>query len=213
MAAEINDSRTLYRTTKTLANKNINRECPIVKDKEGNILTSKEDQLHRWTEFFSEPQQVTNDIDEVPTSPTENCKSRIATRAPSIQEIKQALSQLKTGKATGPDNIPAELFKIHPENIAQLLETIIKSSWETEHIPSTWKEGLIVKLPKKGDLSQYKNWRGITLLNTINMTINKIIPTVIQKKEYQMPLNRLWEKNKQVLGLKDHVSTKLILSE
>ncbi|XP_030762005.1 uncharacterized protein LOC115886842 [Sitophilus oryzae] len=58
MAAEINDSRTLYRTTKTLAIKNINRKCSIVKDKEGNILASKEDQLHRWTEFFSKPQQI-----------------------------------------------------------------------------------------------------------------------------------------------------------
>ena len=30
-------------------------------------------------------------------------------------------------------------------------------------MPKTWKQGLIVKIPKKGDLTECGNWRGITL--------------------------------------------------
>ena len=37
--------------------------------------------------------------------------------------------------------------------------------WNTERIPSDWRNGTIVKSPRKGDLSDCNNWRGITLLS------------------------------------------------
>ena len=42
----------------------------------------------------------------------------------------------------------------------------------------SWTKGLIVKLPKNGDLRDCGNWRGITLLNTIY----KIVATIIQNR-------------------------------
>ena len=35
--------------------------------------------------------------------------------------------------------------------------------------------GIIIKVPKKGDLSQSRNWRGVTLLVVISEIFNKII--------------------------------------
>jgi hypothetical protein len=35
--------------------------------------------------------------------------------------------------------------------------------WEVEQVPAKWKEGHIVKLPKKGNLSICDNYRGIML--------------------------------------------------
>ena len=37
--------------------------------------------------------------------------------------------------------------------------------WSEEKMPEEWKKGLLIKLPKKGDLRYCKNWRGIMLLN------------------------------------------------
>ena len=34
---------------------------------------------------------------------------------------------------------------------------------ESGMIPSEWQNGVIVKIPKKGDLSDCGNWRGIAL--------------------------------------------------
>lgn len=45
----------------------------------------------------------------------------------------------------------------------------------TKRIPNKWKTGVIITLPKKGDLTQRKNWRGITLLNSINKLLASII--------------------------------------
>lgn len=47
--------------------------------------------------------------------------------------------------------------------------------WEGEDIPEDFTDALIIKLAKKGDLTVYSNWRGITLLNTINKIISIII--------------------------------------
>lgn len=40
-------------------------------------------------------------------------------------------------------------------------------------MPTEWKEGYLIKLPKKGDLSSGANYRGITLLSITGMVFNR----------------------------------------
>ena len=47
--------------------------------------------------------------------------------------------------------------------------------WRHEQIPRDWNQGLIIKLPKKGNLKECKNWRGITLLSIVAKILGKII--------------------------------------
>jgi len=47
--------------------------------------------------------------------------------------------------------------------------------WETNELPDDWKEGYLIKLPKKGDLKNCKNWRGIMLLSTAGKVLKRII--------------------------------------
>ena len=42
-------------------------------------------------------------------------------------------------------------------------------------IPQDWKLGLSVKLPKKGELGDCKNWRGIMLLTIASKVLSKFI--------------------------------------
>ena len=42
-------------------------------------------------------------------------------------------------------------------------------------IPDDWKEGYLIKLPKKGDLKECKNWRGVMLLSTAGKVLYRII--------------------------------------
>ena len=48
---------------------------------------------------------------------------------------------------------------------ANALHYLINRIWNEEQIPDDWRKGLLVQLPKKGDLSLCNNWRGITLLS------------------------------------------------
>ena len=56
-------------------------------------------------------------------------------------------------------------MKTDIETSVELLNTLFKKIWEEEQVPSEWKEGYLIKLPKKGGLSYYSNCREITLLS------------------------------------------------
>ena len=71
---------------------------------------------------------------------------------------------LKKNRAAGYDGIAAELLKADAEASADALVVLFSRIWLQEEVPEDWLRGLIVKLPKKGDLSLSDNWRGITLL-------------------------------------------------
>lgn len=178
-AAEKHNSRELYRITKQLAKKDHAHEGRMLKDENGQRLISAREQLGRWRRHFCEAfsgQQ--NDSLEDDGNQNENQRTqllRIDDRPPSEAEIKHSIMQIKNGKSAGSDNIAPELLKAMPATVAKILQPIIRTVWNSEKIPDEWKEGLIVKLPKKGDLELCCNWRGITLQNIINKLISQII--------------------------------------
>ena len=49
--------------------------------------------------------------------------------------------------------------------------------WEQEQIPEDWRQGLMVKLPKKGNLTECNNWRAITLMVVAAKVLDRIIIT------------------------------------
>lgn len=51
----------------------------------------------------------------------------------------------------------------------------MKNIWKYEKVPIRWKEGLIIKLPKKGNVKECKNHRGITLLSVAGKILGRII--------------------------------------
>ena len=97
------------------------------------------------------------------------------TEPPTSYEIKEIILSATNGKAPGIDELPAEFLKCNPESCAEALETLFAAIWRQEKIPDEWKKGLIVKLPKKGDLSKPSNWRGITLLPYVSKVFLKIL--------------------------------------
>jgi hypothetical protein len=45
----------------------------------------------------------------------------------------------------------------------------------TRNVADIWKKGILIKLPKKGDLSVCNNWRGIILLSSQSKILLRII--------------------------------------
>jgi hypothetical protein len=57
------------------------------------------------------------------------------------------------------------MLKAVPRESAKAPEELFNRIWTSEEVPDSWKKGVIVKFPKKGDLSVCGNWRGINLLS------------------------------------------------
>ena len=47
-------------------------------------------------------------------------------------------------------------------------------------VPQDWKDALLIPVPKKGDLSLFDNWRGISLLEVVGKVFAKIIQRRLQ---------------------------------
>ncbi|MGQ7663691.1 hypothetical protein ACTGXD_12975, partial [Streptococcus suis] len=74
------------------------------------------------------------------------------------------------GKVPGPDGLFIELLKADLGTSARYLHPIIMAFWEEGSFPKGWKEALLIKLPKKGDLGLCSNWRGIALQNSAEIS-------------------------------------------
>ena len=59
--------------------------------------------------------------------------------------------------------------------MVNMLHPLFKEIWQAKHVPDEWKEGYLIKLPKKGDLSNCSNYRGITLLSVPGKVFSRII--------------------------------------
>ena len=67
-------------------------------------------------------------------------------------EVARAIRQTASRKATGPDEVPAELFKAGGETVLDGMHRICVAIWETGEWPEDWTFSTFIPLPKKGDL-------------------------------------------------------------
>ena len=147
-AAARGNMKQLYDTTRKLAGKLKQAERPI-KHKNGVILTSEEDQMGRRRDHFEEllNRPAPSNPPDIPLA-SEVLDLEVNCERPDREEIRKAISLLKTGKAPGPDEIPAEAVKADMETSIEMLYDLIGKIWDTDEIPIGWKEGYLSVLPR-----------------------------------------------------------------
>lgn len=174
-AAETHRIRDLHCIAKKLTNKTIISSRPL-KNGVGEMVTSKQGQMAVWSEYYSKMLSASAQTPEsICNCQEHHVRNDISTQCPSVPEVEEAIKALKSNKAPGADNISPEMLKADPQVSAQLILPLIEKFWQTECLDKELKEGVIFKIPKKGNLSECGNWRGITLLSMVNKVIAHII--------------------------------------
>ena len=92
-----------------------------------------------------------------------------------MQEVKNAMKRTKKDKAVVVDEVGPELLRADMEVSASRLSWLYKKLWNAEKWPKVWKQGLVVKIFKNGDLRDCNNWRGVTLLPVINKVFYRML--------------------------------------
>ena len=128
------------------------------------IPSDDREQEERWTEHFREilnrpPPEEDADIPEAADD------LDINTAVPEKAEIIKAIKSLKNGKAQGHDNLNTKLFKADPGLAANILPPLFAAICEGGEVPADWTKGVIIRIPKKGALSNCNNSCCITLLS------------------------------------------------
>ncbi|XP_078685571.1 uncharacterized protein LOC144918578 [Branchiostoma floridae x Branchiostoma belcheri] len=121
-AAGKGNLRDLYMVTRKLAGKLQQNDKPV-KDKQGNPLTTTEEQLKRWAEHFGE--LLNRPAPEAPPDiPPADAELPINTGKPTKTEIKKAIMSLRNGKSAGPDDITAEALKADVGSSTNILHSL-----------------------------------------------------------------------------------------
>ncbi|CAI9725658.1 Hypothetical predicted protein [Octopus vulgaris] len=111
--ADVNDTRGFFKATKEIYGPSTHGQAPL-KSKDGaTILKSNTEIGDRWREHFDDllNHKATIDKSILDMIPKE-AKDYSLARIPSLEEVKIAITVMKNNKATGPDGIPAEIYKL-----------------------------------------------------------------------------------------------------
>ena len=164
----------VYDITKTPSNDKC-KTTNAVKDKGGNLITEGLARMERWKEHFEEilNRRIPDDhVTDVEIDPIIN---EISNEPITKAELRTVQRKVKNGKAGGKDEITAELLKADMNTTEKWLVKLFRTFWRQEKVPKTWKQGLSVKILKKGDLTEYRNWRGIILTSVPSKVFGRVL--------------------------------------
>ena len=130
----------------------------------------------RWSEHF---QKLLNFPGGINREALNNIPQRITktslVETPTMDEMARAIACLKDGKAPGGDGFPAEVWKHGGYNLFSRLHQLITNAWEMGYVPQAWKDASIVTIYKKGDRTDFGNYRGISLLSIAGKIFARIL--------------------------------------
>uniref|UniRef100_A0AAR2JQZ9 Reverse transcriptase domain-containing protein n=1 Tax=Pygocentrus nattereri TaxID=42514 RepID=A0AAR2JQZ9_PYGNA len=128
---------------------------------DGVLLTSTEDVIGRWKEYFED---LLNPTDTFSSEEAESGDMGIGLSITEA-EVAKVVKKLLGGKAPGVDEICPEFLKALDVVGLSWLTRLFNIAWTSGAVPLDWQTGVVVPLFKKGDRRVCSNYRGITLLS------------------------------------------------
>ena len=148
--------------------------------------------MNKWKHYFEDLLNIKINTSQIThTILLANKDLPINTDSISINEVKEAIQQLKNGKAPGLDHIiTPEVLKYGGDWTASKLCNTCNEIFEKHAIPTQFNTNIIIPIPKKGDKTLMTNYRGISLMSVAAKTYNRILLNRIRE-----PLDSILRKN------------------
>jgi len=120
----------------------------------------------------------------------------------SLHELSEYLCNIARRKSPGPDGVTNEFLRcaIETKNskddkadttmspMLKCLHKAVNYAFRTATVPERWEKAIVTPVPKKGDLTDLNNYRGIALMSNIMKVINGIFAERLMKciMEYRL---------------------------
>ena len=91
-----------------------------------------------------------------------------------------ALGSITMNKASGGDEIPAELFQILKDDAVKVLHSKCWQIWKTQQWPQDWKRSVFNPIPKKGNAKECSNYSISALISHASNIMLKILQARLQ---------------------------------
>ena len=171
-----------------------------IKDKYDRDLVDAEEIKKGWKEYKEGlDKKDCNELD---------CSNGVVSHPePNILEckVKWALESTAVNKASGCDEIPAELFKSLKDDAIKVLHSLCQQIWKTQQWPQDWKRSILIPIPKKGSTKECANHRTIALISHTSKVMLKILHARLQHYVNE-ELPDIQVRFRKVIGTRDQIA-------
>ena len=148
----------------------------------GNKITKDQWLEHFTTVFNSGNNEGESDVERWERSSWKHLPDIESLDCPiSEEEVTESIRKLKHGKASGLDNVLAEMLKSAGTLLIPFLTKYFNEIFRSGSYPDMWTKAVIVPIHKKGDTNVTDNYRGVSLLSLIG----KCYTTILNKRLYE----------------------------
>lgn len=136
------------------------------------LYASQHPSVERFEELFSIVKLLEISVEQ----------QRILNKPITLNDIINAIDMLRSAQTPGPDEFTSEFYKTFKFILAPKLHRIYTLVFQGGFLPDSWKEALMVVIPKEGkDLSMPQLYRPISLLNTEYKILTSILDSLLMK--------------------------------
>ena len=174
----------VWNMIRKITGKNIPSNLLHLKDENGNLITNKTDIINRLGSTFEknsssanyskEFQNVKRAAEEKPLDFTTRDK-KFYNKKFRLRDLKRAIKRSKD-TSPGPDSVHYKLLKNLPDESLIILLKILNKHWDSGTFPESWKEALLLPIPKPGkDAQNPNNFRPIALTSCLCKTFERMV--------------------------------------
>ena len=116
------------------------------------------------------------DIPKLPDNARESCEGLITE-----EELEKAVRSMENNKSPGIDGLTTNFYKHFWPILSDKLARVYNHAFRTGTLALSQRRGIISLLFKKGDRTQLKTWRPVTLLNTDYKILTKALANRLQQ--------------------------------
>lgn len=176
----IGNPKKMWKTINKVLDKNENSVKLSSVEVDGKCLTRERDILKALNQHFVSVGP--NLAKKIVSKPGDDCLQNIK---PELKEMEfktvddvfilNAIKQLKSGKAAGPDKVPTAIVKDVGDLVSKPLMMIFNSSLKNGIFPDIWKLARVTPIFKSGAKKDVNNYRPISVISIFSRILERIV--------------------------------------
>ena len=177
-------SKKVWSMVQKLTGKKVPSYLHHLKDEQGNLITDPDDISNKLGNTFSNNSSSDNYTDDFLTHKENEEQTPIDfstnnyhkyNKKFKLRDLKRSIKRAKNS-AAGPDQVHYEILKNLPNETLQILLDLVNEYWESHSFPPSWREALVIALPKEDKDHHYaNNYRPIALTSCICKTFERMV--------------------------------------
>ena len=178
-------SKKVWSMVQKLTGKKVPNHLNHLKDEQGHFITDSKNISNKFGDTFSNNSSSDNysqDFRDNVKTPAENTPIDFSDNSYhrynkkfKLRDLKRSIKRAKDS-APGPDQVHYLILKNLPNETLTVLLDLINEYWESHLFPPSWREALVIPLPKEGKDHNYANsYRPIALTSCICKTLERMV--------------------------------------